>query len=135
MRNGVLGVERVSLPLGGHVLNLDAGDGVFLRNVFGVLDCGVLGLILLHLLMHDGLRFLDDLLQEHNCTLPGTHSMDETKVYVFKTVSPRELQELQDFEELCGVKVLRGGDDIDHLVEFVFLVSLYSTGNVASEVD
>lgn len=91
MRNGVLGVERVNLPLGGHVLDLDASDSGFLCNGFRVLDGGVLGLILPHLLMHDGLCFLDDLLQEYNCTPPGAHSMDETEVYVFKTVSPREL--------------------------------------------
>ena len=131
----MLGVGRASLPLGSHVLDLDASNSGFLRNSFRVLDGGILGLILLHLLMHDGLRLLDDLLQEHDCTPPGAHAIDETEVYVFKTVSPGELEEGQDFEELRGVKVLCGGDDVDHLVELIFLVSLYSTGNITSEVD
>jgi len=61
--------------------------------------------------------------------------MDETKVYVFETVSPGELQELENFEELSGVEILCRGYDVDHLVELILFVPLYGTGDITREVD
>ena len=127
--------ERVNIPFGGHVLNLDASDSGLSCNSFRIINSSILDFVLLHLFMHDGLGFLDDLLQEHDCTLSGAHAMNKAKVHVFETVCPRELQEFKNFEELCRVKILCRGDDVDHLIELILFVSLYGAGDVTSEVD
>jgi len=127
--------ERVNIPLGSHVLNFDTSNGSFLRDGLGILDSGILDFVLPHLFMHDGLGFLDDLFQEHNCTLSGAHAVDKAKVYEFETVSPGELQKLENLEELGRVEILCRGDDVDHPVESILFVSLYGTSDVTSEVD
>lgn len=127
--------ETVNVPLSGHVLDLDTSNGSFLRHSLGILNSGILDFVLPHLFMHDGLGFLDDLLQEHDCTLSGAHAVDKAEVYEFETVSPGELQKLENFEELGRVKILCGGDDVDHPVELILFVSLYGTSDVTSEVD
>ena len=134
MRKGVPDQQWIDIPLGSHILNLDTSDSSFLSNSFRILDGGILGFVLFHLFMHDGLRLLDDLLQEDNCTLSGTHSVNKTKINVLETVSPREAQELEDFEKLCRVKILCRGDNVYHLVELILFVSLYGACDVTSEV-
>ena len=127
--------ERVNVPLGGHVLDLDTSNGSFLRNGLGILNGGILGLVLPHLFMHDGLGLLDDLVQEYDCTLSGAHTVDKTEIHVFEAVGPREFQELESLEELGCVKILRRSDDVYHLVELVLVVSLNCTSDIAGEVD
>lgn len=133
--SGALDDGWVNVPLGGHVLDLDTSDGGFLRNGLGILNSGIFGFVLLHLFMHDGLGLLDDLVQEHNCTLSGAHAVNETEVYVLEAVGPGELQELENFEELGCVEILCGGDDVDHLVELILVVSLNGASDITGEVD
>jgi len=131
----VLGDGRVNVPLGGHVLDLDTSDGSFLRNSLGILDSGVLDFVLLHLFMHDGLGLFDDLIQENNGALSGAHAVDKAEVHVFEAVGPGEFQKLEDLEELGCVEILRRGDDVDHLVELILVVSLDCTSDITGKVD
>lgn len=50
-------------------------------------------------------------------------------------LSPRVSHQLQDFEELGEVQVLLGGDDVDHLVEPVGLVSFFGGTDISGDVD
>ena len=135
MRSGVLDHRQANVPLGGHVLDLDTSNSSFLRDGLGILNSGILDFVLPHLFMHDGLGLFDDLVQEHNGTLSGAHAVNKTEVYVFEAVGPGELQEFENLEELGCVKVLCGGDDVDHLVELVFVVSLDGTSDITGEID
>jgi len=130
----VLDDERVNAPLGGHVLDFDTSNSSFLRDGLGILNGGILGFVLHHLFMHFSLGLLDNLVQEHDTTLSGAHAVDKAEVHVLETVGPRELQKLEDFEELGCVKILCRGDDVDHFVELIFVVSLDGTGDITGEV-
>lgn len=85
--------------------------------------------------MHDRCRLRNDLVQEHCCALPGGHPQDEAVVDVLQTVCPGELHEFKDLKELGDVEVLLGGDDVYHLVEVVFFVSLDGASDISGEVD
>ena len=136
MRNRTLDYrEGVNAPLGSHILDLDTGNSIFLGNSLRIFDSGILGFVLLHLFMHHRLGLLDDLLQEDNRTLPCAHPMNKAEVNVFKAVGPVEAQEIENFEKLGCMQILCRGDDIDHLVELILVVSLYSARDVTSEVD
>ena len=126
---------EATIPLGSHVLDFNTSDSSFLGNSLRIFNSGILDFVLLHLFMHDRLGLLYDLLQEYNCTLSGAHAMNQTEVNVFKVVSPGILQELENFEKLGCMKILCRGDDVNHLVEFILVVSLYGARNVTSEVD
>jgi len=130
----VLDDRRVNVPLGGHVLDLDTSNSSFLRNGLRILNSGILGFILPHLFVHDGLGLLDNLVQEYDITLSGAHAVDKTEVHVFEAVGPREFQKLENLEELGCVKILCRCDDVDHLVELILVVSLDGTSDITGEV-
>jgi hypothetical protein len=54
---------------------------------------------------------------------------------MFKTVGPGKPRELENFEKLGRVKILRRRNDIYHLVEIVLVVPLYGASDVTGEVD
>ena len=67
--------ESEHAPLGGHVLNLDAGDADLERDLLRILDRLVLLLILAHLLVHDRRGLLDDLVEEDESTIRAVIAM------------------------------------------------------------
>ena len=98
--------KRENVPFRSHVLDLHARNADFLRDRFGVLDRIVLFFVLSHLLVHDGSSLLDDLVQEDNCTSSRAHTLDQAVIDVLEVFRPREVHELEDFEELGEMQVL-----------------------------
>ncbi|KAH3686596.1 hypothetical protein WICPIJ_002440 [Wickerhamomyces pijperi] len=121
--------------LGLHILDHDGGDTNVVGNLFWVLDLSVLVLVLLHDLVHLVSGFFQDLVQENNGTLTSRHTLHHTEVDVQQLGGPVVAHLLQDFKELGGVQVLLGGNDVDHLVEGVGLVTLDSFTDVSGQVD
>ena len=60
---------RINPPFSGHVLDLHARDSDLQTCYIGILDSGVLVLVLLHLLVHDIFCLFDDLVQEDDRSL------------------------------------------------------------------
>jgi len=58
-----------------------------------------------------------------------------TKVDMLQSVSPFVAHQIEHLEQLPVVQILLGGDDVDHLVKLVLVVSLSSTGDISSDVD
>lgn len=54
---------------------------------------------------------------------------------MLKILGPRELHQLQYFEELREVQVLLTCNNIDHLVKFVLLIPLDGSSDISGQVD
>lgn len=124
------------LPLASHVLNHNGGDTKSIGNLLGVLDLSVLDLVGLHDLVHLVTNIPQDVVQELNGTLAGTHTVDHTEVDVLATVSQVLASgQLSDLEELSKVEILLGSNNVDHLIELVGLVTLSNGANVTGQVE
>lgn len=54
---------------------------------------------------------------------------------MLQSVCPLVAQKLEHLEELLTMEILLGGNDIDHLVKLVFLVSLEGLAEISGDVD
>jgi hypothetical protein len=117
-----------------HVLDFDSRDADLSTCAFRILDGRVFLLILFHLLMHYFRCFSDDIVEEDGSTLPSTHPQNKTITDVLQTVGPWIPEEFDDFDELSKMKILLGGDYVDHFVGFVRVVSLNSPANITRKI-
>jgi hypothetical protein len=54
---------------------------------------------------------------------------------VLQSVCPLVAQKFEHLEELLTMEILLGGNDVDHLVKLVFLVSLEGLAEISGDVD
>lgn len=81
--------------------------------------------------MHCISRLFDYLIEKYRRSLASAHSKNHSIADVFKVLCPGCIHELKDFEQLLKMEDLFGTDDVDHLVEIVFLVSMERCANVS----
>lgn len=85
--------------------------------------------------MHLVTDIAQDVIQELDGTLTGTHTTDHTEVDVLAAASQVLVaHELSDLEQLSCVKVLLGGNDVDHLVKMELLVTLDDSTDITGQV-
>lgn len=78
----------------------------------------------------------EDVVKELDGALAGGHTKDETEVDVLALVGNILVaEELDDLEELPQVEILSGGDDVDHLVEVILLVTAEELRDITGEVE
>jgi hypothetical protein len=85
--------------------------------------------------VHHARGLADDVLEEDGGPLARAHALHEPVADVLKPVRPRELHQLENFEELRDVQVLLRRDNVDHLVECILFEAFDRTADVAREVD
>jgi len=54
---------------------------------------------------------------------------------MLELVGPFEAHEFNNLEELSAMQILLCANDVDHLVEFVFFVSLDRASDVTGQID
>lgn len=79
---------RTNAPLRRHVLNLDRRDSEDIARLLRVVDGSVLDLVRLHLLVHDVLALVEDLVEEDGRALASRHSEDHSERDVLKALAP-----------------------------------------------
>src|SRR4051812_26719975 len=126
---------RFHIPLAGHVLHHDGSDAESIGSLHGVLDLRVLDFVLLHDFVHLFANVLEDIVEELDCSLSGTHSADHSEVDVLATRGKVLVaHELGDLEKLSEMQILLGGNNVDHLVKVVLLVTLGDSTDITGQV-
>lgn len=124
------------VPLSGHVLNHDGGHTQDVSSALRVGDLLVLLGVLLHDFVHLVTDILEDVVQELDSTLTGAHTAHHTEVDVLAAAGQILVaHEFSDLEQLSQVEVLLSGNDVDHLVKLVGLLTLEDGTNITGQVE
>lgn len=123
-----------NIPLRRHVLDLNTCYPDFPTRHLRILHSVIFFLVLLHYFMHRSRRFLDNLFQEDDRTLPRAHSLHETIVDMYQIFCPWVSHQLKDFEKLCKVKILLRRDNPNHFIWLILFHTLDCTTDVTGKI-